>query len=141
MSLFKTLLCFLLALFISAFIVASVTLLLNTSSQEIPPFSLEWGLMFSLGMFHKFGLVAVCLALCFYFLPKHFPRLLLSIAIAFPLGIAYNVVLLEWVENSLLSSLSMAKGAIMNYLLYYGAVAMVLALIGGLLCKYIEKHS
>ncbi|MCQ9328371.1 hypothetical protein [Pelistega suis] len=144
---FKTILSFIFALIIVALISLGVTIFSIGGYQGLDS-TIAWSTLssFLYATVHKLGVVAVALAIIFHLIPKHLPRLVLTVAISIPLAIAYNYALLAWSQDGqLLSQLyarGMSTGQIFSeVLLYYGIFAALLALIGGIVTLKLNRHT
>lgn len=142
----KTVLGFTFALIIVALISLGVTIFSMGGYQGLDN-SLAWSTLvtFVYATVHKLGVVAIALAMMFYLLPKHLPRLPLIVALSVPLAMLYNYGLLAWSQDGQLLAQLRARGMstsqiITEVLVYYGLFAALLALIGGVLSTRLNRH-
>jgi len=144
LSLSKTIACFVLALFLVALIILGATLISTMGIGQALNVELAWQILlqYVLATAHKLGVVAIILALIYHYTPPSLPRFVLTVALAFPIGALYNYIQLVLMESSANEQLAtMSTGQIFQaFLIYYGMMAALLAFIGGLLCKYLEKR-
>ncbi|NOL51763.1 hypothetical protein [Pelistega suis] len=143
---FKTILSFIFALIIVALISLGVTIFSIGGYQGLDS-TIAWSTLnsFLYATVHKLGVVAVALAIIFHLIPKHLPRLILTVAISAPLAIFYNYAWLAWSQDGQLLTQLYARGMstaqiFSEILLYYGIFAALLALIGGMVTLKLTRH-
>lgn len=142
----KTILSFIFALIIVALVSLSVTIFSIAGYQGLDSL-ISWSMLssFVYATVHKLGVVAVILAIIFHLIPKHLPRLILTVIISIPLAILYNYALLAWSQDGQLLTQLYARGMstrqiFSDLLLYYGIYAALLALIGGIVTLKLNRH-